>query len=571
MKQKDALKILKAGKNVYLTGAAGSGKTYALNEYISYLKNRGVRAAVTASTGIAATHIGGVTIHSWSGAGIKDDLDDEDIERLVQKEYLYKKFEKTKILIIDEVSMLSSRLFDSVERICRAMKRSEEPFGGMQTVLSGDFFQLPPIAKEGGSADFIHSSEAWKKMDVRICYLDEQFRHSDSSLEKILNEMRSGVVSPASKNKLMEIREKNSAALKSVSPTRLYTHNVDVDTENERELEKLEGKARVYEMSSSGKTHIVESLKKGILAPETLRLKKKAMVMFIKNSFDEGYVNGTLGVVEDFDNKWAPIVRTFSGHKICVTPAEWTVEEDGKVLAKVEQLPLRLAWAITVHKSQGMSLDAAEIDLSKAFVPGQGYVALSRLRDFAGLSLRGLNDMALAMHPRAMEIDARLLAESAKWEKVLERFGDKEMSEMHINFLKKVGGIIDEKEIAKNQHRSRTSSLDVRLRCDKRVSTYEKTLALIAKKMSLAEIAGKRGMTLGTIISHLEKLKAKNPSLDLGAYKPKEKDLRIMSEAFKKATRPDQSVGRETKISPAYEILGGKYPYEELRLARLFL
>ncbi|KKR39213.1 MAG: AAA ATPase [Parcubacteria group bacterium GW2011_GWF2_40_10] len=158
MKQKDALKILKAGKNVYLTGAAGSGKTHVLNEYISYLKNRGARAAVTASTGIAATHIGGVTIHSWSGAGIKDDLNDEDIERLIQKEYLYKKFEKTKVLIIDEVSMLSSRLFDSVERVCRAMKRSEEPFGGMQVVLSGDFFQLPPITKEGGNADFIHSS-----------------------------------------------------------------------------------------------------------------------------------------------------------------------------------------------------------------------------------------------------------------------------------------------------------------------------------------------------------------------------------------------------------------------------
>ena len=143
MKQKDALKILKAGKNVYLTGAAGSGKTHTLNEYILYLKNRGVSVAITASTGIAATHIGGTTIHSWSGSGIKDDLSDQDIERLVQKEYLYKKFEKAKVLIIDEVSMLSSRLFDSVDRICKAMKRNEEPFGGMQVVLSGDFSNCP--------------------------------------------------------------------------------------------------------------------------------------------------------------------------------------------------------------------------------------------------------------------------------------------------------------------------------------------------------------------------------------------------------------------------------------------
>lgn len=564
MKQKDALKILKAGKNVYLTGAAGSGKTYALNEYISYLKNRGVSAGITASTGIAATHIGGVTIHSWSGVGIKDSLDDRDIEHLVSKEHLYKRFEKAKVLIIDEVSMLSSRLFDSVERVCRAMKRSEEPFGGMQVILSGDFFQLPPISRQGGETEFIHNSEAWGKMDVRVCYLDEQFRHSDSSLEKILNEMRSGRVSPETKTRLNDMRLPTGQAggkkrAEKISPTRLYTHNADVDAENERELDKLPGDSRKYEMSSKGKSHIVESLKKGILAPETLRLKKNAVVMFIKNSFDEGYVNGTLGVVEDFDNAGVPIVRTFSGRKIFVTPAEWTIEEEGKVLARVEQLPLRLAWAITVHKSQGMSLDAAEVDLSKAFVPGQGYVALSRLRSLAGLSLCGFNDMALAMHPRAMEVDARLLAESAKWEKVLERFSDVEMNEMHRAFLKKVGGTVDEKEIAKNVAKSKDKTASP----EGRVSTYEKTLALIAEKLSLAEIAVKRGMTLGTIISHLEKLKAKNSKLDLSAYKPKEKDFKIMRDAFKKSG--------ETKISPVHIMLDGRYSYEELRLARLFL
>ncbi len=541
-----------------MTGAAGSGKTHTLNEYISYLKNRGVSVAITASTGIAATHLGGVTIHSWSGSGIKDDLNDQDIERLIQKEYLYKKFEKTKVLIIDEVSMLSSRLFDSIEKICKAMKRNSEPFGGMQIVLSGDFFQLPPIAREGGKADFIYSSDAWKNMDIRVCYLDEQFRQKDFSLEKILNEMRKGAISSESRNKLMEVCEKSSIK-KQIFSTRLYTHNVDVDAENERELEKLEGKIYIYNMSSSGKPHIAESLKKGILAPETLRLKKKAAVMFVKNAFDQGYVNGTLGEVEDFDEMGMPIVRTLSGDKIFVSRAEWTVEEEGKVLAKVEQLPLRLAWAITVHKSQGMSLDSAEIDLSKSFAPGQGYVALSRLRDFAGLILRGLNDIAFTAHPRALEIDERLLAESAKWEKVLERFGDKEMADMHITFLKKAGGTIDEKEIARNIAKNKDKKETIK---DK-TSTYEKTLALVSEKLSLAEIAKKRGMTFGTIISHLEKLKAKDTSLNLSVYKPKEKDFKIIREAFKKS--------KETKISPVHKILDGQYSYEELRLARLFL
>lgn len=558
MKQRDALNILKAGKNVYLTGAAGSGKTHTLNEYVSYLKNRGVSVGVTASTGIAATHIGGTTIHSWSGIGIRDYFNDSDIENLVQKEHLYKRFERTQVLVVDEVSMLSARLFDFVERICRAMKRNEEPFGGMQIVLSGDFFQLPPISKDSGNggAEFINFSDAWKNMDVRVCYLDEQFRHSDSSLERILNEMRGSRVSQETRNLLESMLKKERADKSVITPTRLYSHNADVDAENQRELDKLPGNGKVYEMTSKGKASIVESLKKSILAPEKLTLKKNALVMFVKNSFDNGFVNGTLGTVEDFDGVGMPIVRTVSGKRIFVGPVEWTVEEDGKIRAKVEQLPLRLAWAITVHKSQGMSLDAAEIDLSKAFVPGQGYVALSRLRRLDGLSLRGLNDMALKMHPQAIKIDEHLLSESLKWERVLVRFDDAEMNEMHKKFLHKIGGTADEKEIAKNKEKSSEPA-------EERVSTYEKTRVFVEEGFSLAEIAQARGVREGTIISHLEKLKEKDSKIDLNLYKPQEKDLKIMADAFKKT--------KEEKLSPVFSALDGKYSYEQLRLARLFL
>ena len=251
MKQKDALKILKAGKNVYRRGR--KREDIRANEYISYLKNRGVSAGITASTGIAATHIGGVTIHSWSGVGIKDTLDDRDIEHLVSKEHLYKRFEKTKVLVIDEVSMLSSRLFDSVERVCRAMKRSEEPFGGMQVVLSGDFFQLPPISAKAGKRNLYINRRRGEKW-TRVCYLDEQFRHSDSSLEKILNEMRSGSVSPETQATLRKMCDEKSLEAKSVAPTRLYTHNADVDAENDKELNKLPGASHAYEMSSKGKS-----------------------------------------------------------------------------------------------------------------------------------------------------------------------------------------------------------------------------------------------------------------------------------------------------------------------------
>ena len=543
MKQTDALKILKAGRNVYLTGAAGSGKTHVLNEYITYLKHRGVRVGVTASTGIAATHIGGVTVHSWSGVGIRDALSDSEIEALEQKEYLWKRFDKACVLVIDEVSMLSPRLFDTVERVCRVMKRREEPFGGMQ---------LPPIMRGSARTEFVNVSDAWNGMDIRVCYLEEQFRQKDGTLESILNEIRSGAVSEKTREILNKQRGKNFD--KSITPTRLYAHNVDVDVQNDEDLAKLPGKEHTFDMQTKGRANLVESLKKSILAPEGLVLKKDAVVMFVKNSFEEGYVNGTLGVVKDFE-KGVPVVETFSGKKIYVHTAEWTVEEDGKILARVEQLPLRLAWAITVHKSQGMSMDAAEIDLSKSFSPGQGYVALSRLRTLAGLELSGINETAFAVHPDVADLDKHLLSESNKWEKVIARFNKKDVDKLHVEFIEKCGGTTDKSEISKNKNKQADNVAE-------RISTYEKTRKLIGKGMSLEEIAKERGMTLGTIIAHLEKLKEREGKIDFKKFKPKSADFKNIKDAFRKTG--------DTKLTPVYKKLEGKYSYEDLPSAIVF-
>ncbi len=553
MKQNTALDILKAGKNVYLTGAAGSGKTHILNEYINYLKYRGVAVSVTASTGIAATHLSGVTIHSWSGIGIKNTLSDYEIEALEQKEYLWKRFEKTKVLIIDEVSMLSPLLFDTIERVCRVMKRKDKPFGGMQVILSGDFFQLPPIVRGKSKIEFINKSNAWSNMNIHVCYLHEQFRQKDNELENILNEMRTGRVSDKSRDILMNQSDKKKIG--GIIPTQLYTHNVDVDTQNNKELERLPGKEKTFLMESKGKSAVVIALKKSVLSPEKLCLKKDAIVMFVKNSFDNGYANGTLGIVEGFDN-YTPIVKTFSGNKIYVHSAEWTVEENSKIVAKIEQLPLRLAWAITVHKSQGMSLDAAEIDLSKSFVPGQGYVAISRLRTMKGLYLRGINNMAFIVHPEVLDLDKHLLFESKKWEKVIARFDDKEINDMHAIFIKKSGGTLNKKEIEKNKHR-KSSNLP------EKIPTHEQTRKLLKESSSLKDIAEKRGMTLGTIITHLEKLKLLDKNINLEKLKPKVSDLKKIIEAFKKTG--------DTKLAPVHSRLKGKYSYEEIRIARLFL
>lgn len=419
--QSEALEILKMGHNVFLTGPAGSGKTFVLNKYIKHLKQKGTKFGVTASTGIAATHIGGVTIHSWSGLGVKDKLSEKDLKKILRKSYVKKRFRGNEVLIIDEISMLNSFQFDSLNKICQMFKMSEEPFGGMQIVCSGDFFQLPPV-KRNGDEKFVTKSEVWNKMNLKVCYLEEQHRQQNDGLLNFLNHIR--------QNNPARAREVLSAlAINKENPftilTKLYTHNADVDVINSRELEKITGEPMVYDMKWVGNKNVVDLLKRGCLAPEKLSLKKGAKVMFVKNNFDAGYVNGTLGEVAYFDvDDGLPVVSTYDGKTIKAGLVTWTIEEDDKVKAQVDQIPLRLAWAITVHKSQGMNLDSAEIDLSKCFEEGMGYVALSRLRSLNGLKLNGINGMAFAVSSEAVELDKKL----------------KMMSQAAVEELRKVSG-----------------------------------------------------------------------------------------------------------------------------------
>ncbi len=410
MKQKEALAILEAGHNVLLTGPAGSGKTFLLNKYIAHLKKKQIGVAITASTGIAATHIGGRTIHSWAGIGIKDHLSPRDIGHLTKKAYLKKQFDKTEVLVIDEISMLHAHRLDMIDRVCQAFKKNFLPFGGIQIVMSGDFFQLPPISAGGGEAEFVYKSDVWSEMDLRVCYLDEQHRQNDQKIIKVLQGLRQNTVGPEIV-KLLEDRIKVRPQGK-IKPVRLFTHNIDVDGINNAELQKIATPEFSYYMTGSGEKKLVESLKKNCLAPENLVLKKGALVMFVKNKFKEEktiYVNGTMGIVADFDDNGFPIVRLNSGAEIRVAPDSWTIDDEHSVLATITQIPLRLAWAITVHKSQGMTLEMAEIDLSRSFGYGMGYVALSRLTSLEGLYLLGINQMAYKLDPQVFAYDKELL------------------------------------------------------------------------------------------------------------------------------------------------------------------
>jgi len=548
MKQNEALDILKMGENVFLTGPAGSGKTYVLNDYVNFLKGKGVEVGITASTGIAATHIGGMTIHSWSGIGINDSMSERDIRDLFKKKHLGKRFKRTKVLVIDEVSMLHHFRLDMIDRVCKMFKESTKPFGGMQVILVGDFFQLPPISRGSERAHFVHKSDVWNAMGLKVCYLDEQHRHEDDTLLNLLNDIRSNNTGEHTLEPLRERYKKNIDGVQ--VPTKLYTHNMDVDTINGRELDKLPGNNKIFEMKSHGSRALVETLKRSCLAPEYLYLKKNATVMFVKNNFEKGYVNGTLGKIIDFEfseeyEEEIPIVETVGGERIFALPESWRIEEEGKTKAEISQIPLRLAWAITIHKSQGMSLDAAEMDLSKAFVEGQGYVALSRVRTLSGLKLMGLNDVALKVNSEILEFDNELIRDSKKATTELKDFDKDTKSKKHKEFLASVAPTQEEKE--------------------EKLSTYEKTKLLLEQEFSVDEIAKKREMTKGTVVGHIEKLIELNECPNIDHIKntiPKDR-LEKIKKAFAKS--------EDTKLSPVRNILGSSFSFDELRLARMFI
>jgi ATP-dependent exoDNAse (exonuclease V) alpha subunit len=432
--QKQALDILKLGHNVFLTGAAGSGKTYVLNQYIKYLKSNHVSVGITASTGIAATHMNGKTIHSWAHIGIKDALTNSDLNLIASREDYRTKMLATKVLIIDEVSMLHHFRLDMVNQVLQKIHQNTLPFGGIQVILCGDLFQLPPVTRGGGVAKYVNDSNVWEVMNIKICYLNEQHRQENTDFLQLLDEIRDNSVSEYSFEKL-QLRMNKDIEI-DIQPTKLYTHNVDVDSINTAELNKLAGEEHLYKMFSRGDKNLTRTLADNCLAPEDLILKKGAIVMFVQNNFTKGYVNGTLGEVVGFNKEGDfPIVKTVNDKIINVVPASWAIEEGDEIKAEISQIPLRLAWAITIHKSQGMTLDAAQIDLSKAFVGGMGYVALSRVKSLDGIKLLGINSRALTVNPDITEADKTFRKQSHRAADELNGIRDHELHKLQHEFI----------------------------------------------------------------------------------------------------------------------------------------
>lgn len=584
MKQSTALGILKSGRNVFLTGSAGTGKTFLINQYTSYLKERKIKPAIVAPTGIAASHIGGVTIHSFFSIGIREYIDEYYLDKLMQMKSVHERLSKLKVLIIDEVSMVSPGVFESMDKILRAIKFTDKPFGGVQIILSGDFFQLPPVSKEWKEIRFIWQTELWNKLDLKVAYLEEKFRQDeDDMLVSILDEIRSGDVS----QQTWEILEKKMTEKTQLkfNPTKLYTHNMDVDRINLKELDKLTETSNFFEAIEKGSRQNLEKIYKSSLVQEKLELKKGAVVIFIKNNYEKGYINGTLGVILDFEEGTKyPIVEIASGRKIIAERDDWSRETDtGKVQATVKQIPLRLAWAITVHKSQGMTLDAAEIDLSKTFEPGQGYVALSRIKSIDGLSLSGMNNVALMVDEQVLSVDRKFKAHSIAVEEKFLEFSDEKKQEMFDTFITIKGGTLDKKEIAEEkvfiekEEKQKNEAIGSALKKIPSISTFQLTKELIEKEKNISELMKERGLTKATIMNHLEKL-VETKSLEKSALeylKPGIDLIDTVQEVVDEinADKKEENFSEDGKmrLTPIFKMLDGEVEFEEIRLALIFI
>ena len=402
MRQTEALAILNAGANVFLTGAPGAGKTYVLNEFIRQARADGASVAVTASTGIASTHINGQTIHSWSGVGVATALS-ASLLKLI-KSRRKRKIQATDILVIDEVSMLHAWLFDMVDQVCREVRRDPRPFGGIQVVLSAG------LNPEG----FITESLVWPELNPVICYLTEQHRQDTGELLTVLTDIREGDVTQSDRDVLVtrlgKLPEPGQVAV------HLFPVNRQADNLNDMRLNQIMLDPHEFHAETAGPANLVDRLKKNMLAPERLILKEGAAVMALRNDTDRQYVNGSLGTVRGFaqENKggW-PIVEFENGNIVTMKQATWEMMDGDTVLASVFQVPLRCAWGITIHKSQGMTLDRAVMDLKRTFAPGMGYVALSRVESLGGLYLAGVNERMFLVSPDAVVLDGDLREASA--------------------------------------------------------------------------------------------------------------------------------------------------------------
>lgn len=416
MTQDKAIELAMAGHNIFLTGNAGTGKTYTLNIIIEKLKSKGLNVAKTASTGIASTHLDGTTIHSWAGIGIKEQLIQDDLFKLLRNPYSRERFINTDVLIIDEISMLHDFRLDMVEEVCRFVRDRQKLWGGLQVIICGDFFQLPPVTKNN-QKNYCFNSQVWKESNFKTCYLQHIYRQDDPVFIDILNSIRANAITEEHRNVLSGLSQNTKNYDNAIN---LYCTNANVEIENTVQLRQIKEDSYISKMTGEGLDFKVQALKKNCLAMETLIVKKHAKVIILINDFKRNIINGTLGEITDIDRDDETIyVKIFkTGKTEAIMKHKWEMEEfnvkSGKyeTIASITQFPLKLAWALTIHKSQGATFDYVNLDLTNTFVENMGYVALSRITSLDGLYLSGYNTISLCIDDTILEKDKEFLEQS---------------------------------------------------------------------------------------------------------------------------------------------------------------
>lgn len=420
--QKKVLDCISSGNSVFITGSAGTGKSVLLMDIIKTMKKRYGKSSVfvTAPTGVAACALKGQTLHSFAGVGHLTWDRESMLDRILEDKTAYTRWKKAQALVIDEISMVDADFFENLEYIARKVRDSDEIWGGLKLVVSGDFFQLPPVKPRNSSGkEFAFESDCWDScFDVQV-ELTEVFRQSDPTLIQLLQDIRKGRIDQDD----LELLKKLCVVTKpDPYVVQLYPRIDDVNKANEVRMKALTNRKNMYVASDTGKNAASRKQLSRGLAPDELALCEGARVMLIKNlSVSRGLVNGSTGTVTRFQfaeeaanltpTAVLPVVKFDSGKELLITPETWSIMEGASCLASRVQLPLVLAWAISIHKCQGLTLDNIHTDLSRAFGCGMIYVALSRVRRLENLHISGFSTRKIRAHPKVLQFNKRFAQE----------------------------------------------------------------------------------------------------------------------------------------------------------------
>lgn len=406
-----ALDVLQGSRNVFLTGAAGSGKSFLLNYYLSKAKKDSKTLPILASTGVAAILVGGRTFHSFFGIGILEGGVKAKVQRAAKNKRLLTRLRKADGVIIDEISMLSGPHLQAAEKIARLAREDRRPWGGLRVIAVGDFAQLPPVNVYGEERHWAFLDPVWHESQFTPVFLDEIVRTRHRDFLEVLNHVRSGKVSREVKEFL---DERKVATYDPEEVTRLFARRDDVEKYNLERLAQVKTPAVSFETVYTGKEKELEKFKKNAPIPDVITLKEGALVMLRQNDVEGRWVNGSLGHVCTIEDESLGI-ELLSEDFVEVEKTDFTLlDADGKSVASAHNFPVTLAWAMTIHKSQGATIDQALVDLRRLWEPGQAYVALSRVRDPSGLFVEGWTPSSIITDPYVSSFYRSLFEEPAQ-------------------------------------------------------------------------------------------------------------------------------------------------------------